>query len=187
MGSKRHIGCIAAIIAFIAVVSYADAQQQPIFVFRDSAWANTGVQSTPPAAVITSAGVCAQGPNCNSYGEGMNNLNPLTFYPSSHIQTVTVTSAWGSAFDAFASVFTQGGEIDYWVPQLLSNDGLAPSNFFQGSQTSGGTAKLKAATATSVEVLLAPFTFQQTSGGWWVAVGNDGYPPQMTIRVYGTY
>jgi hypothetical protein len=178
---------IVAALAFVAMASNGDAQQQPIFVYRDSGWANSIVQPTPPAALIMSTGVCTQGPNGNGFGAGMNNLNPLTFYPSGCVQTVTVTSAWGSTFDAFVSVFGQGGDIDYWGPELLSNDGLVPSNFFQVNQANGGTVKLKPATVTSVEVVLAPFTFQQASGGWWVAVGNDGNSPQMTIRVVGTH
>jgi hypothetical protein len=177
---------MAVIVAFVAMAAYGDAQQQPIFIYRDAAWANSIVQPTPPAALIMSTGTCTQGPNCNSSGAGMNNLNALTFYPSNHIQTVTITSAWGSSFDAFASVFTQGGDIEYWGPQVLSNDGLVPANFFQVNQANGGTVNLKPATVTSVEVVLAPFKFKQSSGSW-VAVGSDGNAPEMNILVYGTY
>lgn len=188
--NKKRVGRIIAVLTFVAIAMMAadaNAQQGPLFFFRDSGWANSGVQPTPPAALIMSSGVCIAGPNCNDFGNGADYLNPLTFYPSNHTQTVTITAAWGSTFDTLASVFAQGGQIDYSVIQVLSNDGLIPSNFFQNNQGSGGSANLRPATVTSVEVQLAPFVFQQTSGGWWVAVGSDGNPPTMNISVYGTY
>ena len=153
---------------------------------HDSAFANTSAQSSPPAALVVGAGVCVVGPNCNGTGSGLNYLNPLTFYPSTHTQVVTITSGWGSTFDAFASVFAQGGDIGYWVSQVLSDDGLVPSTFPQDSQGNGGDLNFTPATVTSVQVELAPFSFQQTSGGWWVAVGRDGNQPLMNISVNGT-
>jgi hypothetical protein len=167
----------------IAANGYA---QSPILVIKDSGWANTNTQSTPPAALIMATGDCVQSSTCWLNISVMSALNPLTFYPSSHVQTVTITSSWGPTFDAYASVFAAGGNVNYAVIQVLSNDGLIPSNFFTSYQGNAGTANLKAATVTSVTVTVAPFAFQQTSGGWWVAVGNDGNPPQMNIKVSGT-
>ena len=187
MNRQRRFLHILAAIAFLALAANAFAQQRPIWVIQNSGWANSNVQSTPPAAVIMSTGACTPGPNCDVSIAEMSALNPLTFYPSSHIQSVTVTSAWGPTFDAYASVFAQGGNTNYSVAQVLTNDGVIPSNFFQNNQANGGTVNLKPATVTSVQVLLAPFSFQLTSGGWWVAVGKDGKPPQMSIRVYGSY
>jgi hypothetical protein len=46
---------------------------------------------------------------------------------------------------------------------------------------------LKPAAITSIKVALAPFTFQQVSPGEWAAVGSDGNPPSLVIRVYGTF
>jgi hypothetical protein len=183
---SKFVICITAVIAFAAVAGSAYAQQ-PIFVIQEAGWANSGIQSTPPAALIVGTGACIQGPNCNVSITEMSTLNPLMFYPSSHVQTVTITSAWGTTFDAYASVFAQGGNINWSVAEVLSNDGLVPANFFQSNQANGGTVNRKPATVTSVQVILAPFTFQQTSGGWWVAIGSNGIAPQMTIRVYGTY
>ena len=178
---------ITAVLAFVAVAATAYAQQ-PILVIQNSGWANSNIQTTPPAAFIMDSGVCISGePTCSSLLSNMSALNPLTFYPSTHVQTVTITSAWGSTFDAFAAVFAQGGGIEYEVAQVLSNDGLIPYNFYTSYQGNSGVYNLKPATVTSVQLILAPFTFQMTSIGDWVAVGNNGKPPQMTIRVYGTY
>jgi hypothetical protein len=182
--NAKHIGRIIATLAFAGIASYANAQQQLLFSAHESIFPNTSVQSTPPAAMIMSAGVCIQGLAC--LDSGFSYLNPLTFYPSSHVQTVTVTSSWGSTFDAFASVFGNGGDICFSLAEVLSNDGLAP-NFFQDNSESAGCHNLKAATATSVEIEVAPFTFQQTINGWWIAVGTNGKPPLLNVNVYGTY
>lgn len=160
--------------------------QQLLFVDHDAAWGNTGFQQTPPAAFIMSAGACVESNDCNfSSGAGM--LNPLTFYPSTHTQTVTITSGWGQAYTAFAQVFARGGNIGWSVPRVLTNDGQVPPNFFQSNQSDGGSHVFNPATVTSVEVVLAPFTFQETASGYWEAVGSDGNPPQMLVRVYGSY
>ena len=175
-----------SIIAVTILSSYGTAQQL-LFSIRDTGSANTNIQSTPPAALIMSAGACLQGPNCSTFGAGMNNLNPLLFYPSSHWQTVTITSAWGPSFNTFASVFSPGGNLNLWVPQFLTDDGLVPSNFFQSNQSGGGPLYSNPATVSSVVIVLAPFTFQQMPAGWWEAIGTGGQPPVLTIRVYGKY
>jgi hypothetical protein len=177
---------VISLIVASVMISANGYAQSPILVIKDSGWANTSPQSTPPAALIMATGACVQSSICWLDISVMSALNPLTFYPSSHVQTVTITSSWGSTFDAYASVFANGGNVDWAVIQVLSNDGLIPSNFFTNSQGNAGTANLPAATVTSVTVAIAPFTFQQTSGGWWVAVGSNGNPPHMNIRVSGT-
>jgi hypothetical protein len=187
MNCRKYIARAAVSFAFALLASYGYAQQQPILVLRDTGWANTGFQGTPPSALIMTVGVCIKAPDCNDFGGGKNNVNPLTFYPSSHTQRITITSAWGPTFDAFAGVFAQGGKVGFWVSQILSNDGLVPDDFPQISQGSGGTATLQPATAASIQVELAPFRFQKTEGGWWVAVGNNGNAPHMSIGVYGSY
>ncbi|MGC2477349.1 MAG: hypothetical protein WA485_23625 [Candidatus Sulfotelmatobacter sp.] len=175
----------SVLVVGLMIVPQANAQGL-LYVLRDSAWANTGVQPTPPAAVVVTAGACNQGiGSCGGFGNGQNYLNPLTFYPSKNIQKVTITSAWGSAFTTVANVFAQGGTVPFWVPQVLSNDGLIPAGFPQNSQGDGGNANVNPATVTSIEIILYPFTFQQTAGGFWVAVGSDGNAPQMIFRVYG--
>jgi hypothetical protein len=186
MNRRKLVICIAAIVAFAGIAAKGYAQQPPILLIRDAAWANSGTQPTPPAALIVGTGICVYGPNCANSITDMSTLNPLTFYPSSHVQTVTITSAWGPTFDSYAGVFTLGGDLSWSVVQILSNDGLVPSSFFQSSQGNGGTINLNPATVTSVQFILAPFRFQQTSGGWWIAVGSDGLAPQMNIRVNGT-
>jgi len=177
----KVLACIASLFAFMTIA--ANAQQRPILVIQEAGWANTGIQSTPPAALIVGTGVCI---GCSNFGQ-TNALSALTFYPSSHVQTVTITSSWGSSFTAYAGVFATGGEINWTVAQVLSNDGLVPTDFRSSYQGNGGSVNLNPATVTSVEVILAPYTFQLTSIGDWVAVGSNGLPPQMTIRVYGTY
>lgn len=179
----QHIVYITAVFALVAIAASAYAQQAPLLVIQDSGWANTGYQSTPPAALIMSMGACNQPCSDNM----MSMLNALTFYPSTHIQTVTITSAWGNAFTDLASVFAQGGEINWSVIQVLSNDGLVPSNFLSSYQGNGSSANLKSATVTSIEVIIKPFAFHETSIGDWTAIGSDGLAPQMTIRVYATY
>lgn len=82
-------------------------------------------------------------------------------------------------------MFSQGGTINWSVAEVASNDGLIPSNFLTSNQANGSTVTLSATTVTSVQIAIAPFVFQKTSGGWWVAVGTDGNQPKMTIRVYG--
>jgi len=114
-------------------------------------------------------------------------LNPLTFYPSVYTQTVTVTAAWGSAFNAVASVFAQGGLIMNCNMRVLVNDGLVPSNFFQVNSNDEGQHQFNPATVTSIKVAIAPFSFQQLSDGAWEAIGGDGNPPRILVRVYGSY
>jgi hypothetical protein len=181
LNHSRVLACVTALLAFMTIA--ANAQQSPILVIQEAGWANTGIQSTPPAALVVGTGACI---GCSNFGQ-TNALSALTFYPSSHVQTVSITSSWGSSFTAYAGVFATGGEINWTLAQVLSNDGLVPANFSTSYQSNGGTVNLKPATVTSVQVILAPFTFQITSIGDWVAVGSNGLPPQMTIRVYGTY
>lgn len=169
----------------IAALTSSSQAQQLLFTGGDTGWGTIGPQATPPAAFIYSTGVCIN-PNCD-FNSGMGMLNPLTFYPSTHTQTVTVTSGWGSAFSAFASIFAQGGTIRFINMRVLTNDGLVPSNFFQSHADDGGQHQFNPLTATSIEFLIAPFNFQQLSDGTWEAIGSDGNPPQILVRVYGSY
>lgn len=160
--------------------------QQRVFVIQNSAWGNSGVQQTPPAAFIMSAGVCGPpGLNCDSFGLGTRDLSPLPLYPSSCMQRVTIYS--GAAFDAIASVLAQGGKIAYWVPRSFSNDGSIPSDFFQRNQSNGGEAEIKPATVTSIRVTIGPFSMQQNSGGAWEAVNPAGGTPRLVIEAFGNF
>jgi hypothetical protein len=177
---------LATIASMFLMLASGSAQQKPIFVDRNSGWGNTGIQSTPPVAFIVSAGICIEGNNCNSSGgPAMSYLVPMTFYPSGCTQHLTISS--GTAFSAIANVFAQGGELVFQVPRVLSNDGSVPSNFFQANQSDGGPFGANPAVITSIEITIAPFTFQLTSGGWWQTVGENGNPPALTISVFGSH
>lgn len=184
MRINRGILCTAALVVF--VFAKPSQGQQPILRLADSGWGNTGIQTTPPAAFVVSVGFCVTGPNCNSSGNGMSNLNPLTFYPSGCPQRVKIYS--GAVFDAIASVFAQSGNITYWVPRVLSNDGSVPPNFFQSNQGDGGEVVIgHPSTITYIEIALGGFTFQpfQIDGGEdWQLVGADGTPPPLQIAVF---
>jgi hypothetical protein len=99
---KHVLSIIAESLFGIGLATSVYAQQQPILVIPDSAWANTSIQGTPPAALIVGTGACVSGPDCWGSTSSMTTLNPLIFYPSSHTQTVTVSASWGTTFDAYA-------------------------------------------------------------------------------------
>jgi hypothetical protein len=176
---------VTTAIIWLGLASLGHAQQM-LFVAHDSGWGRMVHQQTPPAAFVMSVGVCNRHDNDNcDFGACAGMLNPLIFYPSTHTQTVTITSATGQAFKTFAQVFAQGGDIGWAVPRVLSNSGLVPLNFFPVNLSDGGNRVFSPATVTSVKVVLAPFAFQQKAPGEWEAVGGDGNPPQMLVQVYG--
>jgi hypothetical protein len=178
-----HRTLVVAIgIGFLTLAPYGNARA--ILTLTNSGWGNTSDQTTPPAAFIMSVGFCVTGPNCNPAGAGMSNLNPLTFYPSHCRQKVRIYS--GPAFDAIVSVFSQSGDLTYWVPRVLSNDGSVPSDFFQKNQSNGGSVNVGPATTVKfIEIVMGSFSFKQLPGGYWEAEGSDGNPPPMNITVYG--
>lgn len=166
---------VALFVAFSALASPGQAHQL-LFSDNHTAWGTFG-SPTSPAALAVSAGMCNLPGTCD-FRSGTGMLDPLVFYPSPHNQKVTLTSGLG--FDSFGIVFAQGGDIRFTTQHSFSmNGGIAPSNFFMVNYADGGERKLDPATVSSIEVILASFTFQQVSDEKWKAIGRDGKPPQL--------
>lgn len=186
MKTVRRILSSAIAFAFFVLAPCSHAQKA-ILTLPDSAWGNTGLQTTKPASFIMSFGACVVGSgNCGGFGAGTINLGPYMFYPSNCPQKVVISS--GAEFDAITAVFAQSGNLNVWLPRVLSNDGSIPSDFFTKNQGNGGNVHVGyAATIKLITIQIPPFSFQpvQISGGeYWEALGKDGNPPSMVITVY---
>ena len=186
MNTAKRMLFSAIAVAFFAMSPYSQAQKA-IFTLPDSAWGNTGLQTNKPASFIMSFGACVVGSNdCGGFGAGAFYVGPYMFYPSNCPQKIVISS--GAEFDAIAAVFAQSGNLNVWLPRVLSNDGSIPSDFYTNDQGNGGNVHVGyAATIKLITIQIAPFSFQpvQISGGeYWEALGKDGNPPSIVITVF---